>query len=214
VAIEEGLDILGILILGGITAVGGGMTRDILLGNTPPAMFTNPIYCLIAIFTVSTVIITYKRIAPCLKEKQYTKLIQVIHLLDAMGLGIFTVVGADIAIGRGFGDNLFLCSFVGVVTGVGGGLLRDVLANRTPVILKKDIYAVASILGAILYCYIIQYLPHRVAVIIATVLIVLIRLVAVYKNIHLPAISKITLPKLQDKLEQEKIDEAGVPPEK
>jgi uncharacterized membrane protein YeiH len=131
-----------------------------------------------------------------------------------MGLGIFTVVGADIAIGRGFGDNLFLCSFVGVVTGVGGGLLRDVLANRTPVILKKDIYAVASILGAILYCYIIQYLPHRVAVIIATVLIVLIRLVAVYKNIHLPAISKITLPKLQDKLEQEKIDEAGVPPEK
>ena len=188
VAIEKKLDILGIFILGVITSVGGGATRDVLLGNTPPAMFQNPAYCLIADLTVLVVVLSYRRLAPLLHASKYPMVAKGIHVLDAIGLGIFTVVGADIAIASGYGDNLFLCSFVGVITGVGGGLLRDILANRTPVILKRDIYAVASMIGAILYCVMVRYVSYTVAVFSVCLMILIIRMVAVYKYVHLPSL--------------------------
>lgn len=188
VAIERKLDILGIMILGLSTAVGGGMIRDIILGNTPPAMFINPVYCIVATMTVVVVILTYKYRDKIIGSDKYTYIVTLLNISDAIGLGIFTVVGANVSIGRGYGDNIFLCSFVGVMTGVGGGILRDVLANRTPVVLQKEIYAVASIVGAIIYCYLSRWIPDHIALYLAVGIIVLIRMTAVYKNMHLPAI--------------------------
>lgn len=190
VAIEENLDILGIFILALSTAVGGGMFRDLILGNTPPAMFIHPIYCITAVITVSLIIVTYKYHLTLKTTKSYIYLVHSVTVLDAIGLGIFTVVGANVSIQSGYGENIFLCSFVGVMTGVGGGLLRDILANRTPVILKKEIYAVASIIGAVSYCYLNSVLPKSLAVYISVGIIVMIRLLAVHYNLHLPAINK------------------------
>lgn len=193
VAIERKLDILGIMILGLSTAVGGGMIRDIILGNTPPAMFINPVYCIFATVTVVVVILTYKYISRIVQHTKYTYILNMIHILDAIGLGIFTVVGANVSIQRGYADNIFLCSFVGVMTGVGGGILRDVLANRTPVVLKKEIYAVASIIGAVIYCYLYKWSPQNLALYLAVGIIIAIRMIAVRKNMHLPSVEKKSL---------------------
>ncbi|MGL6174075.1 MAG: trimeric intracellular cation channel family protein [Cellulosilyticaceae bacterium] len=188
VGIQRKLDILGIMILGLSTAVGGGMIRDIILGNTPPAMFINPVYCVVAALTVTGVILGYRYHHKIIGNRKYPYVKGTMHILDAIGLGIFTVVGSNISIQNGFGDNIFLCSFVGVMTGVGGGILRDVLANRTPVVLEKEIYAVASIIGAIFYWYMNRMMPHTAALYLSVLVIFIIRMVAVYKNMHLPAV--------------------------
>lgn len=193
VAIERELDILGIVILGLSTAVGGGMIRDIILGNTPPAMFINPVYCIVATLTVVLVIVTYKYKDKIIGNEKHPYVVRVFNVSDAIGLGIFTVVGADVSISKGYGENVFLCSFVGVMTGVGGGILRDVLANRTPVVLQKEIYAVASMIGAVSYCYLNRWIPHHIALYLSAGMIVVIRMVAVYKDMHLPAISQDSL---------------------
>lgn len=190
VAIERKLDILGIMILGLSTAVGGGMIRDIILGNTPPAMFINPVYCIVASMTVVVVILTYRYHEKLVDSSKYRYMTHILNVSDAIGLGIFTVVGADVSMQNGYGNNIFLCSFVGVMTGVGGGILRDVLANRTPVVLKKEIYAVAAIVGAVIYCYLNRWIPHAGALYISLGVIVSIRMIAVYKDIHLPSICK------------------------
>ncbi|MHC1749999.1 MAG: trimeric intracellular cation channel family protein [Cellulosilyticaceae bacterium] len=193
VAIEEKLDILGIMILGLSTAVGGGMIRDIILGVTPPAMFINPIYCIVAAVTVIVIILIYRYGHKLITHKNYPYLLKVISFSDAVGLGIFTVVGANVSIQNGHGENIFLCCFVGTMTGVGGGILRDVLANRTPVVLKRDIYAVASIIGAVCYMYLNDIIPHMLAIYSAVGIITCIRMVALYKHLHLPSVEKIKL---------------------
>lgn len=190
VAIEERLDILGIMILGMSTAVGGGMIRDIILGATPPAMFINPIYCIVGATTVAIMILIYRYIHKFIAVKNYHHIITIINFLDAVGLGVFTVVGVNISIQNGYGDNAFLCCFVGTMTGVGGGILRDILANRTPFVLQRDIYAVASIIGAIIYISLNDKIPHMVAVYAAVGIIVGIRMITLHRNVHLPSIGK------------------------
>lgn len=188
VGIERKLDILGIMILGLSTAVGGGMIRDVILGNTPPAMFINPIYCIVASITVMTVIFTYKYHYRIIGNNKYPYILGTIHFLDALGLGIFTIVGTNISIQSGFEKNMFLCVFVGVVTGVGGGVLRDIIANRTPVVLEREIYAVASMIGAMMYYYLNRWILNDIALYMALGIIVIVRMICVYRNIHLPAI--------------------------
>lgn len=199
VAVERKLDILGMIVLGVTTAVGGGMFRDLILGKTPPMLFINPIYSLVAVITCSVFIIAYRYFVKLAGSKYYGYILKSMTVLDAIGLGIFTVVGANVSIGEGFGDNIFLCSFVGVMTGVGGGLVRDVLANRTPVILKKEIYAVASIVGAVMYCYMLQGgISRLVALYTSAAVIITMRLLAVRYNVHLPTLT----PKTKDTTQQ------------
>lgn len=188
VAIEHDLDVLGIFILALTTAVGGGMTRDIILGNTPPNMFKDPVYCILAAITALVVICTYKVLFNNANEKMQILMRRCGHISDAIGLGIFTIVGAQVCMQAGYRDNAFLCTFVGVLTGVGGGVIRDVLVRRTPVILRKEIYAVAAIIGGILYWYLEGNIPSTVAIYISTSVIIVIRLLAVKKDIHLPRI--------------------------
>ena len=140
VAFKKRLDLLGVVTLGTLTAVGGGALRDILLGILPPSMFKNGIYVLLAFLTAIISfyigILTIKKI-----KRKREEFYNLITFFDAVGLGVFTVVGSNTAIINGFGDNAFLTIFVGVITGVGGGVIRDVIANTTPFIMYKDLYA-------------------------------------------------------------------------
>ena len=189
VAIEHDLDVLGIMISALTTAVGGGMTRDIILGNTPPNMFKDPIYCIWAAVTACIVICTYKVVAKNINAKVQPWLKQGAIISDAIGLGIFTVVGAKVCMQAGFEENAFLCIFVGVMTGVGGGIIRDILVRRTPVVLRKEIYAVAAIIGGIIYWHLNQRVDSVIAIYVSTCIIIVIRLIAVKKDLHLPRIN-------------------------
>lgn len=154
IGITKRFDIFGVILCGIITALGGGTIRDILLGNLPPAMFRNYIYL---IFAVTACLITFI-VASILKTK-FSQNIGIIdkvnNVFDALGLGVFTIVGMNIAETSGFSDNFFFVIFLGMTTGCGGGILRDVIISEVPFVLRKRIYAVASLAGGILY-----YLMH------------------------------------------------------
>lgn len=150
IAIEKKMDIFGVNVLGATTAVGGGIMRDIILGLTPPGAFSHPVYVLVAALT-STILFVIAYAKPTafesrVKTDYYDKLM---FWCDTAGLGIFTVVGIQAAVRAVGGENVFFFVFIGTLTGVGGGGLRDIMAGETPYILVKHIYACAAIAGGI-----------------------------------------------------------------
>lgn len=150
IAIEKKMDIFGVNVLGATTAVGGGIMRDIILGLTPPGAFSHPVYVLVAALT-STILFVIAYAKPTafesrVKTDYYDKLM---FWCDTAGLGIFTVVGIQAAVRAVGGENVFFFVFIGTLTGVGGGVLRDIMAGETPYILVKHIYACAAIAGEI-----------------------------------------------------------------
>ena len=146
-AIKKRMDLFGVCTLGIVTAVGGGLCRDLVLGNIPPTMFVKPVYTLVAVIT-SIIIFCFVAIFKSRMSSQLLYLYEkIMQFFDTIGLGIFSVTGVNTAFQMGY-KNTFLLIFVGMLTGVGGGLVRDLLAQQKPYILTKDVYAVASILGA------------------------------------------------------------------
>lgn len=182
-ALKKNMDIFGVAILGLTTAVGGGAIRDILLGTTPPVMFREPVYALLAIFVSVVVFIPSVR---RLLTRNHTLYERMMLVMDSIGLGVFTVVGINTAYGVSDDFNLFLLIFVGTVTGVGGGVLRDVLAGNTPYIFVKHIYACASIVGAILCASLRAPLGEAASVIIGASAVIIIRLLAAHYKWSLP----------------------------
>ena len=177
------MDIFGVAILGLTTAVGGGVIRDLILGLTPPAMFTNPIYAAVA--AVVSVIAFLPAVRRWLTA--YGRVRDVLMLvMDSLGLGVFTVVGIQRAYTATDHRGLFLLVFVGVVTGVGGGLLRDVMAGNTPYIFVKHVYASASIVGAILCAALWVPLGATAAMILGASVILIVRLLAAHYHWSLP----------------------------
>ena len=194
-AINRQMDIFGVLVLGGVTSVGGGCIRDVLLGIIPPSMFINPIYVVTATITSLVVFLWVKKYSRIFSTASSEKYLKLMDLLDAIGLGAFTVVGVDTALVAGYGDNFLLLTFVGVMTGVGGGILRDIMAGITPAVLRKRIYAVASLIGAIVYIVIIPYTPSSIAMVFAASLVVMIRVLAAKYRWNLPKATVETLYK-------------------
>lgn len=185
-AIRKQLDLLGIIVLGVITAVGGGMLRDVLIGVHPPTLFVKPIYVIVAVIAAIVMFLAMKsrRLSRLLLEVEYYD--WTMNLLDAIGLGAFTVVGVNTAVSAGYKNYFFLTIFLGVITGVGGGLLRDMMACEIPAILKKHVYACASIAGALCYTLITIYIPTDAALIVSAALVILIRLLARHYKWNLP----------------------------
>lgn len=186
VAIRKQLDLLGIIVLGVTTAVGGGMLRDLLIGIHPPTLFVRPVYVMAAFAAVLVlfVIVKFRQITLAVLESEMYE--RIMNLLDAIGLGAFTVVGIDTAIEAGFGEYRFLMIFLGVITGVGGGILRDMMAGQTPAVLKKHVYACASIAGAVCYVGLLDVIGGGIAMIISAVLVVVIRILARKYKWNLP----------------------------
>ncbi len=145
VGIQKKMDIFGVCILGLTAAVGGGILRDLILNITPPAAFRTPAFAVTAILVSILLFIPAVRNMFEHGRKIYDAMIL---FMDSIGLGLFTVVGVQVASAAMPEPNLFLTTFVGVLTGVGGGILRDVFAGNTPYIFIKHFYACASIIGA------------------------------------------------------------------
>lgn len=132
VGIEKRMDILGVAILGATTAVGGGIMRDLLLGSTPPQALQHPLYLIIAV--CSAIVIFFSRIRSALRRNRVL-FDAVLLVMDSIGLGVFTSVGIGAA--KQLGSGMFISAFVGVVTGVGGGVMRDIMSGDIPFVFRK-----------------------------------------------------------------------------
>lgn len=185
-AIERNLDLFGVVFLGAVTAIGGGIIRDILLGQIPPQAFLNYIYLLFAVLTALVVFVIAHWRARRGKSISFIN-DTALNIFDAAGLGIFSVIGVQNTMNAGFGDNAFFCVFLGLTTGVGGGMLRDVLSRSTPAVLRKHIYALASLAGALCY-YLLQIYAPAISILVSTLLVVVLRVLASHYRWTLPRI--------------------------
>ncbi len=191
-ALEKKFDIFGALVLGTVTAVGGGILRDLILGYTPPMAFRKSVYAITAVITsLAVFVIAYffgRKI-----QKHYDVYSQVINIFDSIGLAVFVVGGVNSAIACGFEENMFLSVFVATLTGVGGGVLRDIMAGRVPKILRKRVYALAAIVGAIIYYILIHYhlCTSTLAIIIGAGSVLIIRILATIFHWNLPIVKNL-----------------------
>jgi uncharacterized membrane protein YeiH len=140
-AIEHGSDIVGIIILATITGVAGGVLRDIVFGQIPPLALTNPFYLIITVTTAVVLFFLYRTL-----KKHWNLFLK----FDAIGLGVFTIIGATFAYNL-VGLNFLAMAFSGLLTAIGGGILRDVFVNEIPIVFVKELYASASFVGVVIY---------------------------------------------------------------
>jgi len=183
VGIQKKMDIFGVCILGLTTAVGGGVLRDLLLNITPPSAFRSPVFAVTAVITSVVIFIPAVHSSIDRKGTVYEKLLLI---MDSIGLGLFTVIGIQAAKASSVDTNLFLETFVGVLTGVGGGMMRDIFAGVTPSIFVKHFYACASIIGAWICVLIWPFAGESVSMFAGAAAIVVLRLLAAYYRWSLP----------------------------
>lgn len=185
VGINKSMDVFGVCVLGVFTAVGGGMARDMILCRVPSALI-NPVYVAVA---AATAIVVFAVL--WVKKEHFHGRFRMAYdslmlIMDSLGLGIFTVVGVLTGVKAGYPENTFLLVFLGTLTGVGGGLIRDVMAGVPPYIFVKHIYALASIAGAVAFVILYRLFGEIPALIAASLLVVAIRLLAAHFHWNLP----------------------------
>ncbi len=190
VAISRKLDLFGVLVLGCITATGGGMLRDVLIGRVPPTVFSNSIIIVLAALTsVLVFIVSY------INRKHFsgfsTKIETINNIFDALGLSVFSVLGTQTVCNAGFESQALFCILMGMITGVGGGIFRDILADKTPYVLKKHVYAMASLCGSTLY-YFLRILVED-NILVSTVSMILIFAIRMLATRYLWKLPKIEL---------------------
>ena len=175
-AVRRHMDLFGVLVLGVVTAVGGGTLRDLLLGDIPPFSLQNEIYLYIAIM-VSLVVFAWRN--------QFKIFERPLLYFDAIGLGTFLVIGTTKAIEYRLG---FLGTvMMGVMTATAGGVIRDILANQVPLILRRDIYASACVAGSVLLVVLLQIgTPRLAALSLSAMTVIAIRLAAIHYGWSLP----------------------------
>ncbi len=212
--ISRRMDVFGVCVLGVVTAVGGGMMRDytiistawgvkgeniikaglagfiaLILGNVPGAL-TKPVYVVAAVITALLIfaVLYFKR--DMLQGRFGLLYDRMMLVMDSVGLGIFTVVGVITGIRNGYLENTFLLTFLGTLTGVGGGLLRDMMAGVPPYIFVKHIYACASVAGALVCVSIYRGFGQIPAVVISSLLVVAVRFLAAHYRWNLPHVER------------------------
>lgn len=179
-AVRKEMDLYGSGILAIMTALGGGLMRDIMIGRIPPLVLTDGTYVLTALAGVLTVYLLYENM-----ERFHYPL----RILDAVGLGVFTVLGSRMAMEAGL--PWFAAVMIGVISGTGGGMIRDVLAREVPLVLQREIYAMAAVPGAMFYVAVITWTdPGGAASLVlpvATALFIAVfRILSVYRDWHMP----------------------------
>jgi len=179
-AIEKEMDYYGIIVFGITTAVAGGTIRDILINKDLPVSLSNPIYLIISILSAFIVILFYKKII---------RFNQILNIFDAVGLAAFTAIGSEIAVNNGY-TQPFIIIVLAVMTGTGGGTLRDLFANEIPYVFHKEVYAVAAVIGSVFFIIIYQTVSNKAALYTAFAVTFLIRLFCMKKDIHLKKVSK------------------------
>ena len=175
-AMQKRLDPFGVLVLAFVTAIGGGTLRDMMIGNLPVSWLLNETATII-IFGAAITTMFFGRYL-----KQFTT---TLFLFDALGLGLFTIIGIELAVDKQFSTGV--CVALGTITACFGGVLRDVLLNDVPLLFRKEIYAMACIAGGILYFLLrkIEF-DNDLSKIICILVIFAIRVIAVRFRISLP----------------------------
>ncbi len=187
-AMNKKLDAFGVLVIAFVTAIGGGTLRDLLIGNLPVGWLSSERVLLAILCTA---------VCTMLFHKYIMKLPTTLFLFDAMGLGLFTIAGIEIAEAKGF--NIPLCITLGTITACFGGVIRDVFLNHVPLIFRKEMYATTCILGALVYFAIKSAGLHsQLTPFICIGIIVVLRILAVKYNIRLPAFYLPQAPEDED----------------
>lgn len=176
-ASSKNFDWFGGYVVGLATAIGGGTIRDVMLGQVPFWM-TNSIY----LICTGAALLTFVML-----KKLFTRLSKTWALFDTLGLALFTIAGIQKTLEAGF--PFWVAIIMGCITGAAGGVMRDVFVNETPLIFRKEIYAIACIIGGIVYqlCYMLN-LSVEVAVVSTFVTVVVVRMLAVKYRISLPVL--------------------------
>lgn len=190
VAIERRLDVVGVWFLALVSSFGGGVLRDVLLGDTPPRFFTHYHWLLLVTAVSMAIFLTARFWRGWWRPRVRTYIDQINNILDAVGLAAFTTSGVQLACSAGHASNPVLCVFMGTITAIGGGVLRDISVMKMPRVLHKRVYAVASILGAVLYWFCLRYsVPEGIAWTLAMVSIIGIRVCATIFRWHMPRVA-------------------------
>ena len=189
-AVEKKTDVFGVVFLGLVTSFGGGIMRDTLLGRMPAVFFTNYKFIIIALAAAIVVFVS----AYVFKENyEYKQCIvnRINNIFDALGLGVFSVAGAEVVLSGGLADNTFLAVCMGIITAVGGGFLRDIMTCEIPFILRKRVYALAAASGALVYCTMLHFdFSTAVSLIIGASATIILRLCATFFKWDLPTAIK------------------------
>jgi uncharacterized membrane protein YeiH len=174
-AMQKRLDVFGVLIMGFVTAIGGGTIRDVLIGDTPVAWMRDYKLLLIILATVAVTIVF----------KKFIKTFKItLFLFDALGLGLFTIIGVQKGLVAGL--NPGVCVALGTITGCFGGVVRDILLNDIPLIFRKEIYATACIIGGTIYLLLLNHIDENVNKLLAVAIVCAIRIIAVKFKLSLP----------------------------
>ena len=173
---KKRMDLFGVVVLATVTALGGGTLRDLVLGASPVFWVSAPIYLLVA---VATAIVTFFLVRFCGLP------LKLLSVADAFGLAVFTVLGTQKALGMSISPGIAVV--MGIMTGVVGGIIRDILSGEIPLILRREIYATASLCGAITFCLVSGALQNQSFAAIASVIVTLVlRLSAIKWKMSLP----------------------------
>jgi len=170
------MDLFGVVVLASVTALGGGTIRDMVMSGGPVFWVADPTYLIVA---MTAAVVTFFSI-------RFFKLPNNLLLIaDAIGLAVFTVLGTEMALVSG--SSGLVAIVMGMISGVFGGLIRDILSGEIPLILQKEIYATASLCGALTFWLLATFLDQQeVSVIISVLVTLLIRLAASYWRLSLP----------------------------
>ncbi|MFN3398417.1 MAG: trimeric intracellular cation channel family protein [Sulfurimicrobium sp.] len=170
------LDLFGVVVIAVIAGIGGGTLRDILLGRLPVYWVHDPIYVVVGMTAGTLTFFLARRLE--LPKNFFL-------IPDAIGLALFSVIGTSIALK--LDTPWLIAGLMGVVTGVFGGVIRDILCNEIPLIFRSDIYATASLAGSLLLIALDQFsISHNLALLLSMTCIVAVRLAAIRWHIHLP----------------------------
>lgn len=179
--IRHQLDVFGVTVLACCVGVGGGMVRDCIIGSVPVAALQHQYYILICI---AVGLIAFATARYWIRQRN------IIKIFDAVGLGVFTALGAEK--GEVFGLSFTGIVLCGVFTAIGGGMIRDVLTGKIPVVLKSDFYATAALIGGVVYYFFIGMdVPFFVRFLAVALLVTSIRMLAIHFHIQLPAAGRI-----------------------
>ena len=180
VAMNKRMDPFGVLIIAFVTAVGGGTLRDVMIGIEPVSWMRNMTFVYVIIASAAFAVIFRKRISYLRTS---------LFLFDTIGIALYTVVGIETGLVAGL--HPIICIALGTMTACFGGVIRDILCNEIPVIFRKEIYATACILGGLTYFLLRKFLDdENYLFIIAGLIVILVRLLAVKFKISLPKLYK------------------------
>lgn len=176
-AIEHKSDMVGIIILATMTGVAGGVLRDVIFGRVLPLAIVNPLYLIITTSTGIALFFLYKAL-----KRHWNLFLK----FDAIGLGVFTIIGATFAYNL-VGLNFLAMAFAGLLTAVGGGILRDVFVNEVPIVFVKELYASASFVGVVIFFGLLAAgVDLNIAAIPSIIAVTSLRLLAMKYNWNLP----------------------------